>query len=134
MNDANDAQTQDLAYARSTADKFYEYNPDGDDYIQHRKAPVGSKWVLYEPRHGYQFKVIEIVAIKSVTVPYRTFDTAYKHRRYRCNDPDDLEQGKSEEWFDWIVPGIGMVKMEDHWADPAEAPVILELVNITGGG
>lgn len=102
---------------RSTETGVYSYSPAGD-LLQFQKARVGTTWTLYEPHSsGLNYKVIEIVAIEQVTVPYGTFNKAYKHRRYRCADPADLSQGYSPDWYEWIVPGVGVVKKVDYWGE-----------------
>ena len=127
-NYRNDSALEDLGYVRSTEGAVYGYNPAGEDYLEFQKAPVGTKWSFYQPSYEFDYKVIEIVAIEPMTVPYGTFDEAYKHRRYRCVDPDDLSRGKSEEWYEWVVPGVGVVKEEDYWHD--NPPAIMELVRV----
>ena len=127
----NDFALDDL-YLRSTEDALYGYNPDGDDYLEFQKASVGTKWSFYqEDDSGFNYKVTEIVAIGPVTVPYGTFGTAYVHRKYQCVDPDDLGLGKSPDWYEWIVPGVGFVKEVDYWPKEGQIPpLIMELVDV----
>ena len=91
-NEDNDGAYEDKGLHRSTETALYGYNPSGDDYLEYQTAPVGTKWIYYEEDSGFNYKVTEIVAIEPVTVPYGTFDTAYKHRAYRCEFPD---------WYGW---------------------------------
>lgn len=106
---------------RSTENEVFRYNfdiPSGGEYLEFQKAPVGTNWNFYDPHiSGYDYKVIEIVAIEQVTVPYGTFENAYKHRRYRCIDPVNLALGQSPDWYEWIVPGVGVVKKVDYWGE-----------------
>jgi len=127
----NDSNAEEWGYVRSTEQVLYDYNPKGDDYPQHQKAPLGTKWSFYrEYDSGYNYKVIEIVDINDeLTVPFGTFDEAYKSRRYRCVDPNDLGKGKSPDWYEWVVPGIGWVKQEDYWVE-GPAPLVMELEQI----
>lgn len=127
-NYSNDSASEDVGYVRSTEQGLYAYNPGGNDYLEFQKSPVGTKWSFYQPSYEFGYKVIEIVAIETVTVPYGTFDSAYKHRRYRCADPNDLTKGRSPDWYEWFVPGVGVVKEEDHWND--HPPAIMELVRV----
>ena len=118
-NQNNDGRIVDAGYFRSTSTEIYRYNSAGPDYLEYQKAPVGTKWSFYEERpSGFNYKVIEIVAIETITVPYDEFQDAYKHRRFRAVDPDDLSLGKSPDWYEWVVPGVGMwVMEEDYWVD-----------------
>lgn len=128
-NKDNDEAFEDEGYFRLTEEALYGYNPTGEDRLRFQKAPVGTKWSFYrEDEGGFNYKVIEIVDIGPVTVPYGTFDTAYVHLVYDCVDPDDLSKGKSLDWHEWIVPGIGMVKAVDHWGD--NPPLTMELVRV----
>jgi hypothetical protein len=95
-----------------------------------QKAALGTKWVSAVTGGQYYYRVNEIVAVEAVTVPYGTFPEAYKHRHYKCVDPDHLELGQSPDCIDWFVPGVGMVKEEDWWAD--NAPTTEVLVKLTG--
>jgi len=87
--------------------------------LKYQTAPVGTKWIYYEEDSGFNYTVTEIVAIEPVTVPYGTFDTAYKHRAYRCEFPDGSGT-KSPYWYDWIVPGVGIVKQVNYWVSAGE--------------
>jgi hypothetical protein len=128
-NYGNDAATEDAGFVRSTEDALYGYNPNGEEYLEFQKAPVGTKWNFHqEQSDDLDYKVIEIVAIEPLTTPYGSFAEAYKHRRFRCVNPDDLNQGRSPDWYEWVVPGIGKVKEEDYWAD--YPPAVMELTSI----
>jgi hypothetical protein len=126
----NSGQFEDQGYLRSTEQALYAYNPAGDDYVMLQKAPVGTRWSTPNQGggSGYLYRVAEIVSIESVTVPYGTFDQAYKHRLYKCYDPSNLGLGKSPDWYEWVVPGVGVVREEDYWTD--HPPGIEELTSI----
>jgi hypothetical protein len=106
----------------------YRYNPAGEEFAVFQKAPVGTKWSVPLQQGTYPYTVIEIVAIETVTVPYGTFDQAYKSRLYGCYDPDNLSLGKSPDWYNWIVPGIGWVRTESYRDE--YPPVIIELTGL----
>lgn len=125
----NDGATTDTGYFRFTEDALYSYEPEGGNSLQFLAASVGTKWILEEEGQGYDYKVIEIVEVGPLTVPFGTFDKAYKHRRYRCVNPTDLGEGKSPDWYEWFVPGMCVVKEEDYWAD--NPPVTMELIHIS---
>ena len=127
-NYENDGQVEDFGYFRPTEQALYGYNPAGADVVVFQKGPVGAKWSVYEGGGGYGYTVREVVAVESVTVAYGTFDQAYKHRMYQCHDPNDLGLGQSAYWYEWVVPGMGIVKEEDHWTD--YPPAIEELVGM----
>ena len=130
----NDSAFEDRGYVRSTEEELYVYNPNGEDYLEFQKAPIGTKWSFYqEHESGYNYKVTEIVDINEVNVPYGEFDEAYVHRNYRCVDPNDVnESTKSPDWYGWVVPGIGYVKEMDYWVD-YNAPWTEELVSVCNG-
>jgi hypothetical protein len=117
-------------YLRPTEDAVYQYNPGGPERLLVQKAPVGTRWYYAEEDDEYPYRVVEISGIEAVTVPYGTFNEAYIHRNYRCVDPANLDLGKTPDWYNWIVPGVGMVKEVDNWAD--NPPVTNELVVLTG--
>ena len=128
----NDSAHEDEGYFRSTEQALYGYNPDGDDYLEFQMAPVGTKWSFYQEHGGLDYKFIEIVAIEQVTVPYGTFNEAYNHRRYRCENSDGSGD-RSPDWYEWVVPGVGMVKEVDYWAMEELGqipPLTMELVDI----
>ncbi len=114
---------------RSTEGALYGYNPTGDDYMEFQAASVGTKWIVNEPHNQYNYLVIEIGAIEAVTVPAGTYGTAYKHHKYRCVDWQNLALGKSPERDEWIVAGVGVVKVVDDWAD--HPPLVHELVSVS---
>lgn len=96
-------------YMRSTETELYFYTGGGEE-VGFKLGPVGTNWI-YE---GGQTKK-EIVAIEPITIPYGGTYTAYKYKQYAVSDPTggyDLE---------WVVPGLGLVKEEDHWLDPSQA-------------
>jgi len=127
----NDGAYEDEGYFRSTEEALYGYNPTGDDYLEFQAAPVGTAWSLYQPSEsGLDYKFIEIVAKEPVTVPNGTFNEAYNHRRYRCANSDGSGD-RSPYWYEWIVPGVGMVKEDDYWTD--NPPATMELVSVTAG-
>jgi len=125
----NNSSFEDAGYFRSTEQAVYVYNPAGEDFVVFQKAPVGTKWNRPDESGPYHYSVTEIVAIEAVTVPYGTFDQAYKCRLYKCYDPGNLGLGKSPDWYEWIVAGIGMVKEEGYWCD--YPPGIEELTGLS---
>ncbi len=125
----NDSAFKDL-YWRSTEEAVYGYNPGGADYLEFQKAPVGTAWSFYQEHDGLDYKFIEIVAIEQVTVPYGTFNEAYNHRRYRCENSDG-SGNRSPYWYEWIVPGVGMVKEVDYWTRETQVPPLTsELISV----
>jgi hypothetical protein len=129
-NDYNDGAYEDTGYLRSTEQAAYWYNPSGADYLDFQKAPVGTAWSYYQPDgSGLDYQFQEIVAIEPVTVPYGTFTTAYKHRNYQCVNSDGTGN-PSPYWYEWIVPGVGMVKEVDHYVDNVNPPLTRELVRV----
>jgi len=113
---------------RSTEDAVFRYNPTGDDFFAFQQARVGTSWTFYEERDdGLNYSFTEIVAIERVTVPYGTFNKAYKHHKYLYNDIGN----HSPELYEWIVPGIGVVKQVDYWVESGTPPTTMELVSVS---
>ena len=129
LNYNNDSKFVDGGYLRSTEQAVYIYNPTGDDRVWFQKQPVGAKWSFPHEYKAYHYEVHEVVGMESVTVPYATFDQAYKYRVYYCYDPGNLGLGKSPDSYEWVVPGIGVVREEDYDAD--YPPVVQELTGMS---
>lgn len=127
-NHENDSVLEDMGYVRLTEQALYQYNPTPgeEDYVLHQKAPVGTKW--HYPLEEGDYLVREIIAIEPVKVPYGHFEQAYVQRVYTCMDPDDLNKGKSTDWYEWTAPGTGFVKQVNDWVD--NPPATLELVRV----
>lgn len=125
-NHENDSVFEDMGYVRLTEQALYSYNPSGTDYVVHQKAPVGTKW--HYPLEEGDYLVREIIAIEPVMVSYGHFDQAYIQRVYTCMDPEDLNKGKSTDWYEWTVPGTGFVKQVNDWVD--NPPATMELVRV----
>lgn len=127
FNNDNDG-VLDQYNVRSTEEAVYDYNPSGDDFITFQQARVGTSWTYYDPHDsGFNYRFIEIVAIERVTVPYGTFKKAYKHHKYRYDDVGN----HSPELYEWIVPGIGVVKEVDYWVESGTPPTTKELISVS---
>lgn len=109
---------------RSTEDVFYGH--DGiNEFVVFQLAPVGTKWSYYSKEDGLSGQeVVEIISIGSVNVPYGTFTNAYGYRKYW--DPDDPNLPNSPQRDEFVVPGVGVVKIVDYWVD-SNAPTVHEL-------
>ena len=54
---------------------------------------------------------------------------AYKHQNQYKEPGFD-----SPYFFDYVVPALGIAKMEDYWVDnPSRAPLVFELVKMEKG-
>jgi len=81
---------------------------------------------IYFPKNK---KVKEIISIETVTVPFGTFDNAYVHRNFF--DPDDPTQPNSPYWYEYVVPGVGLVEEVDYyWPESMNPPTIAELARV----
>jgi len=101
-------------YIRSTETEVYFWNGPGlGETLVFTLGPVGTSWT-YDG--GARKK--EIVAIEQITIPYGGSYTAHKYKSYSISDPSRYN-------LEWVVPGLGLAKEEDHWADnPARIPLI----------
>jgi len=122
-------QFEDVGYVRSTEQAVYIYNPAGAEAVLFQTGAVGTRWSVPDDSGSYLYEVTEIVALEALTIPYGTFDQAYKYRKYNCYDPANLGLGKSPDHYNWVVPGIGMVKEEDYWTN--SPPAIEELTGVS---
>lgn len=96
------------------------------DTLEWQMAPVGTTWtnLNYEGRY---IRKVTVEAIEDVTVPAGTFTNCYKFRKQVLNaSPDDIPPGGAAEWYEWVCPGVGMVKWIDYWADDPPAVYQLE--------
>jgi len=109
-------------FIRSTETEVWEYFVQtGEEEIVFRKGDVGSTW-SYEGPDGTV--MCEIIAIEEVTVPFGGPFTAYVHQKQILPD--------SPYWYEYIVPGLGVVKTVDHRRE--NPPVTLELAQAGGNG
>jgi hypothetical protein len=101
------------SYLRSTDTEVYAYNGQGlGETLGFKTGSVGDYWI-YDG--GTKRKQIE--AIEPITIPYGGTYNAYKYKHYRINDPTRYD-------LEWVVPGLGWAKEEDHWAsDPLRIPI-----------
>lgn len=94
---------------RFTDTAAYYYNGTNDTLVW-QAAAVGTTWSVPE-EDGQNIR--EIISIETVTVPYGTFDNAYVFQNY--TDYDDPTRPNSGYWYEYVVPGVGMVKEVDAW-------------------
>lgn len=108
---------------RSTDNAVYRFK--GEEQLVWQIAPIGTEW-SYADHQGTSGQVTtKIIGIEQVTVSFGTFDNAYVHESYFY--PDDPTWEPSHlPFYEYIVPGIGLVKS----IDPAELnpPIVSELV------
>jgi hypothetical protein len=111
---------------RSTNIAAYYYDGVGER-LGWQIAPVGTKWSFTHVSGGETGQIVrEIISIEPVTVPYGTFSNAYVHRNYF--DPDDPSTPNSPYWYEYFVPGVGMVKEVDYaWPSSYYPPTVQEL-------
>ena len=94
-------------YVRATDTEVYTYNgPGAGETLVFKEGPVGTSWTF---DGGAKRK--EIVAFEPITIPYGGTYTAYKYKQYRISEPDQY-------YFEWLVPGLGIAKDEDHYHLP----------------
>jgi hypothetical protein len=101
-------------YIRSTETEIYFWNGPGlGETLGFKLGEVGISWTY---NGGANKK--EIVAIEQITIPYGGNYTAYKYQSYAISNPSAYN-------LEWVVPGLGLAKEEDHWVDnPARIPII----------
>jgi len=101
---------------RSTDEAVYRYMPGLGESLEFQIGPVGTTWtnLNYEGNGWTRTTTIEVV--EEVTVPAGTY-SCYKYHKQVLEEP-------GSDWYEWVCPGIGLVKWEDHWVEPAMNPPI----------
>jgi hypothetical protein len=89
------------------------------DTLEFQRGAVGATWTNYN-YEGKWTRKATLEAIETVTVPAGTFPGCYKFHKQALNSGDP-----QPDWYEWICPGIGMVKWLDYWVDASEHPPIL---------
>lgn len=98
---------------RSTDTEVYFYNgPGAGETLAFKTGQVGDSWT-YQDESGTIHKEI-LSTNDSITIPYGGTYTAYKYIHYNVNDPSRYD-------LEWVVPGLGLVKEEDHWLDQSQS-------------
>lgn len=111
---------EDDKYIRCTDKEVYKYNGNGEDIV-FRAADKGTTWE-YPANGGTVHTTIEDII--QMTVPFGGPFVAYVHRSFFMPPEGPF----SPVWYDYVVPGEGLVKNVDNWLDvPGRAPVIHEL-------
>jgi hypothetical protein len=117
-------------YLRSTDVAVYRYNPSVGDILMWQIADVGTEWYVYEPHEEYCYEVTKITAIEPLSGPWGT-GLAYEHHKYRCVDLSPMS-ARSPERDEWVVPGKGLVKVVDDWAEyPPEHQDLVSITTVT---
>ncbi len=116
-----------LRLMRSTDSAFYTFDQNTmTEIMEFQRAPVGTTWTNYN-YEGQWTEKVTVEAIETVTVPAGTFPSCYKFQKQALNSGDSRP-----EWFEWVAPGVGLVKWVDYWVDPSENPPITHLLQSRG--
>ncbi len=120
-------------FVRSTDSAVYRlYTATVADTLEWQIAPAGTTWANFNYEGRYTKKVT-IEGIETVTVPAGTFTNCYKFKKQVLNAaPDDIPPGGAAEWYEWVYPGVGIVKWVDYWTDDPPAVYQLESWSRTG--
>jgi hypothetical protein len=119
---------------RSTEDTAYFYG-DGTERPLWRMADIGTNWCYLDP-DGIGTACAEIVShdtlaweagSSALTVPYDTYawNDVYIHKKYY-----GTHNTEGIFWYEYIVPGVGVVKDYNYEAD-VNPPHIMELTNVS---
>jgi hypothetical protein len=110
-----------LQLLRSTDSAVYRLDANTlEESLEFRIAPPGSTWTNYNYEGQWNLKVT-VEAIESVTVLAGTFANCYKFRKQALNYPGP----ELPEWYEWVKPGLGLVKWIDHWVPASESPPVV---------
>jgi len=99
-------KTLDDFYLRGDDKALYLYDGVGGENIVFKAADKLTSWT--RPESG-GITTTQILDIVQVTVPYGGPLTAYKHQNTWTNG-----SVTSPPWYDYVVPGLTMVKIEDN--------------------
>lgn len=121
-------------YFRSTDSIVYFTMPDAEQEIVMWQIGVEEGTTWETPGEEYP-TVVEFIGIEPVNVPYfgpGVFHDAYV---YKKTNEAYKQNGELAPWYEYLVPGIGMVKGVDEYnpeysSDPNADTLISELVNI----
>ncbi|NQU22147.1 MAG: PEP-CTERM sorting domain-containing protein [Candidatus Nealsonbacteria bacterium] len=114
----------DDRYARSTEDAVYGWN-GAAEYTLWKTGRVGETWTyIKDPADLTRKTTVEIIDDSvPITVPYGGPFYAY---HYHKRSSSSVDPNAVWEWDEYVVPGLGMIKLVD---DPAShSPRITELV------
>jgi formylglycine-generating enzyme required for sulfatase activity len=102
-------------YVRSTANNIYMWDADSStESAPFRLGQTGETWTTGDD-------VTVNLGVEATTVPYGGPYNAYVFRNKNVAE-------NSPYWFEYIVPGVGLIKEVDYWTD--NAPKIQSLVSI----
>lgn len=105
-----------LVLIRSTDNSVYRYSTSsGNETLEFQLGPVGTTWTNFN-YNGSITRKVTIEAIENVTVPAGTF-SCYKFHKQAL-------EISGADWYEWVCPGIGIVKWVDYWVDPSQSPPI----------
>ena len=108
-----------LSLGRSTDSAIFTLGQSGlAEVLESQRAPVGTRWTNFN-YHGYT-RTVAVEAIETVSVKAGTFDSCYKFHKQKLEDP-------RLEYYEWVKPGFGLVKMVDYWATEMHPPIVYEL-------
>jgi hypothetical protein len=94
-------------YIRSTETEVWFYNGVGETLA----FKNGNQDEFWEDQDEGRTIRKEIVSTNdSITIPYGGTYSAYKYKHYDILEPTRYD-------LEWVVPGLGLVKEEDHWTD-----------------
>jgi len=120
--DPIEQKTDQWVYIRCTANELYISFDGVTERLEFQIAGPGTAWNFPEDP-GTMYK--QINSIEPVNVLGGSF-LAYKHQ-------SQYIEGSfiSPYFYDYVVPALGIARMEDHWVDgPGRAPLIFELVKM----
>lgn len=115
-------------FMRSTDESsFFIDQSMTEDVLDWKKGGAGEAWA-FNDGSGISNSV-EIVAIEAVNVAAGSFTDCIKLHN-QAHDTGDPQA----EWYEWIKPGLFMVKWVDYWIENTNAaPVIYELQSWNDG-
>ena len=101
---------------RSTDKAMYGFESVGAEYVAWQNAPLGTTWT-----NGSEVRLI--VTNETITVPAGTFTGCIKFQSTDTSAPPPFNT-----WYEWVKPGLFMVKWIDYYVDETNAtPVVYQL-------
>lgn len=113
-------------YARCNASQLFARKLDENPaHLEYQAAGPGTAWNYYRAPYNIYKRIFSIESVNVLGGSYLAYVTD--------QSPDGAFSPYSI-MSEYVVPGLGPVKMVDYWVDAARAPLQFILTSITQGG
>jgi hypothetical protein len=126
-------QSWDTFYFRATEDEVLLRDSNNAERTLAMEAPVGTSWADYSPGvgpTGLDWSIGEVVYAGPVSVPYGDFDQGYTVKSFWASDSAGADA--SPPLHQTYVRGVGLVREQSEWLDPAPTVRTLHTLSLPG--